>query len=407
MLGAVLLHDYLPNKRKLIHPLPNNQIQTYTDAEVGGNSSLEWLDRKQFSWRCHMVKSETFPYCGISLTWSASPYKRIDFSEYEKLDMTLEYQGDASKIRVYVRNYYPAEANSEKQELEVGKFNSTIVKTSDLHTSTEVKLSELAVADWWLDEFNIPRKDAAPELDEVISFGIDQANPVVFGDHDFKLKKVELVGQWITKETLYISIIALWGISFVVELLFRFYTMRSRERRHKIALDEMANQSAYYKQQAETDKLTGISNREGLAQTLAILEKQNESEHYAILLLDLDHFKQINDKHGHLIGDQILEELAKLISRNMRNDDLVARWGGEEFVVLFRFSDSYSVSFLAEKIRRIVATHQFIPDKAIPVTVSIGATQLQSGQSFEQSFKRADKALYRAKDKGRNQVVIA
>lgn len=292
----------------------------------------------------------------------------------------------------------------------INPFNSTFsanVYTSDLKLGAELKLNELTVADWWIEEYNIPRERSHLEVNNVLSIGIDQAPPIVYGEHIYTLKSIELIGQWISKETLYSSIIFLWGLGFLIEMSIYSYQMRIKIKQDGLILSELEEKSALYKQQSETDKLTGISNREGLAQTLAIIEKNNEEDQYGLLILDIDYFKSVNDKHGHVIGDQILEELAKLISNNLRHEDLVARWGGEEFVILFRYSDQFSVNYLAEKIRMNVAKYQFVDGSPITITVSIGATTLRTNEKFKDSFIRADKALYEAKAKGRNRVVLA
>lgn len=159
---------------------------------------------------------------------------------------------------------------------------------------------------------------------------------------------------------------------------------------------------------ATIDFLTGIYNRQHFHTLLEFhLEKHlryKELVPFGLLLLDLDHFKQINDTYGHLIGDQVLKEFCKIIKQNIRKSDFFARWGGEEFIILSTESTKEQLIFFAEKIRHLVEDH-FSNHKELPkLTVSIGVTQFHPVDNLNILLERVDKALYLAKQKGRNRV---
>ena len=120
---------------------------------------------------------------------------------------------------------------------------------------------------------------------------------------------------------------------------------------------------------------------------------------------DVDHFKQINDAHGHQVGDDVLIKLSGFVAKRMRETDLLARWGGEEFVILLPLSDASMAERFAEILRGAIATLPFDHGKA--VTCSFGVAQLAVGESAERLVARADEALYRAKLNGRNRVETA
>lgn len=161
---------------------------------------------------------------------------------------------------------------------------------------------------------------------------------------------------------------------------------------------------------ATTDPLTQLLNRRQMKFLLELeIERFRRSESpVGLLLLDVDHFKQINDTHGHEAGDKVLEALAGLLREQLRAQDLVARWGGEEFLVAMPNSDSEATQRAAERIR--TATQSLDWGKIItsenPVTLSIGATQLRTDDEVSQLISRADKALYQCKNQGRNQVAM-
>lgn len=165
--------------------------------------------------------------------------------------------------------------------------------------------------------------------------------------------------------------------------------------------------------QAVTDDLTGLHNRRYLMshiETLLGNEQGGGMRSFAVMLLDIDHFKSINDTFGHDAGDQVLKEFAQRIARNVRGVDLAARFGGEEFVVVMPETDLQSAHVVAERLRQAFSDAPFVVkgvDRPIPVTCSIGVAVAEGREPPEQIFKRADEALYAAKRDGRNRVVAA
>ncbi|WP_197038230.1 GGDEF domain-containing protein [Billgrantia saliphila] len=167
--------------------------------------------------------------------------------------------------------------------------------------------------------------------------------------------------------------------------------------------------------QATHDPLTGLFNRGALEVHLTKIQAwQRETEGpgsvgsipCSLLLLDLDHFKRINDNYGHSVGDTVLQQFAELLVGQTRRHDCVARYGGEEFVVLLVGSGQARAMEVAERIRFAVETFEFTDheEQRIPITTSIGVTRLQQDESPSSALRRADEALYQAKRDGRNQV---
>ncbi|MBU3003897.1 GGDEF domain-containing protein [Paraglaciecola arctica] len=154
---------------------------------------------------------------------------------------------------------------------------------------------------------------------------------------------------------------------------------------------------------ANIDGLLGIANRRMLQHQLNTVVTGYSPA--SLLLIDVDHFKDINDTHGHLVGDDILRELTQCIQKSLRPQDTFGRWGGEEFLVIANGTELSSAESLAQRIIDKVAKHSF----AIVgrVTVSIGVAQFYTGKSSSHTFANADKALYEAKRMGRNRVVTA
>ncbi|SDI82734.1 diguanylate cyclase (GGDEF) domain-containing protein [Frankineae bacterium MT45] len=159
---------------------------------------------------------------------------------------------------------------------------------------------------------------------------------------------------------------------------------------------------AQLRRAATTDGLTGVANRRTFDETVAKLRVTPEALPISLFLVDIDHFKSVNDVHGHQMGDTVLQSVAGLIDKSARPDDLVARYGGEEFVVILTNTTSEEAFEVAEGMRIKVHAQK----EPLPVTISLGLAQADDGAGLDDLVARADAALYRAKEGGRNQVVV-
>ena len=183
--------------------------------------------------------------------------------------------------------------------------------------------------------------------------------------------------------------------------------MRRTIEQLRITNDLLQKNLAEAERQASIDRLTGTWNRRRLEETIASeMERfRRYNQPLCLLIIDIDSFKKVNDRHGHLIGDEVLTVLAKTIQSTLRVTDSLTRWGGEEFVVLSPGTTLSAMLLLAERLRERVARTDFPSVKTI--TVSIGVAECLRSETWESWFRRADTALYRAKAGGRNQVQYA
>ncbi len=158
---------------------------------------------------------------------------------------------------------------------------------------------------------------------------------------------------------------------------------------------------------ATKDPLTGAGNRRGLDTKLrdVVNTFRRSAAPASLVLLDLDHFKAVNDMYGHAVGDQILKNVTEILNPRIRVTDSLYRIGGEEFVVVLEGADLHQAAHLAEQLRTLVDANELVPDHA--VTISLGVAELKSGESPNDWLHRADEALYRAKDAGRNSTSLS
>ncbi len=160
-------------------------------------------------------------------------------------------------------------------------------------------------------------------------------------------------------------------------------------------------------QSALVDPLTGARNRAGMD---AALKREIELSHrhnapMCIMLLDIDHFKLVNDNFGHAGGDFVLQAVAQCVSETIRGSDMFFRFGGEEFLIMLSCTEMEGATLLAERIRKKVEALSFAPHRTLQITASLGVSAVNENDNLSSLFERTDKALYKAKNSGRNQVI--
>jgi diguanylate cyclase len=203
------------------------------------------------------------------------------------------------------------------------------------------------------------------------------------------------------------------------EIVAETRTFVDKTKKFKESLHETSNeiqtlhqQLDKAKKQATVDALTGLQNRRGFDEALtALLNDSTASSEHALLLLDVDHFKNVNDSFGHLVGDKILIGVANQLARKMRGNDYLARFGGEEFAILLKDTPLKGAIIAAEHLRESVEKRRWRQTKSGKeigqITISIGIATIQHNESIDNLLERCDAALYQAKSNGRNRIEIA
>ncbi len=207
---------------------------------------------------------------------------------------------------------------------------------------------------------------------------------------------------------LVISAIAiLLGIMISAYVVKKTWTAEMVLKRGKDELERLVQErTSDLHQLASTDELTGIFNRRkfGEVMQMELARSKRYGTKLSVILFDVDHFKSINDTHGHHIGDLVLQKLATVISSALRDTDILARWGGEEFIILAPCNESSCPDLLAERLRSMIESTAF--GEAGRVTCSFGASEFRHGDDQDTFINRADHNLYRAKNSGRNKVCL-
>lgn len=197
------------------------------------------------------------------------------------------------------------------------------------------------------------------------------------------------------EKTFYMNIVITLFLTLIITMIVLVYVRKMHAR-----LNNLAN----------IDALTGLPNRRTFndkLERLLLLSKRSESS-LSIVFLDVDNFKSINDSKGHDIGDKILKNLSSLLNTTVRSSDFVARWGGEEFIIMLAGTTIDNAVLIAEKLRVIIESNSALQALVdFPVTASFGVTSIEENDTVDVIFKRVDRALYQAKSDGKNRVVKA
>ena len=408
---ALTCEDLLLNQHFALDSNSNLTVNLYTDAEdSGGNSQANIEDAHNLRWRCNLRGQYAFPYCGFEILLDPERQKGIDLSNFTSIRVWLNYTGPAQTLRIYLRNYDPQYSSPDSHVST--KYNQVEFNVNLLSDYVEFSLQDFFVANWWLRDLDIPPKLSHPQFDNIVDIDIQTGSGISLGRHEFQLKRIEFIGRLMSTSDWYLCIILVWLVFILGFLVMRVIALRKdlrlqRQREHELLeanalLDKHLQQ---LERTAKTDFLTGTFNRLGIEEALArcLKEWRQSATPFAIILMDIDHFKKINDTWGHDTGDKVLSSLANLMQAQIRQQDLLARWGGEEFVLVCRNTNLDSAKYLAEKLRESVAQHQ--PASEIYITASFGVACISQCGKLDKLFKAADMALYHAKATGRNRVI--
>ena len=410
----ILGYELLPDKRLILAPGSSFSVYTHGDKDQGGNSSAQFVDKARTQWRCQLregVKEPNYPSCRIGIAINSDPEDwtaGVDLSDYEFLKIQFDYSGPATFFRAHFRNF--DSEISHREDYNSAKFVNLIIRNPGLNSDYYFALTEFKLADWWIQQYSVPNELAKSSFDRVTSFELDFAEPVPFGEHFIKLKNIELIGRYISAENWYLGILMSWMVIFALigavrlRQLNRISNLQAQHiKEMKKYAEDLKQQSIKYKNLSHIDPLTGTMNRLGLQEIIdGAVQWRKENGPVALFLMDLDHFKRINDTNGHEAGDKVLKALGKMLIDSTRSVDSVARWGGEEFILLCHNTGREAAMVLAEKLRVQVSQMEFADYGGQSITTSIGITLIKPDESFELAFDRADKALYDAKNSGRN-----
>lgn len=407
---AVVAHRFLPDRRlsfdtseQIDTTRPNASYFLTTSAEQS-LSTAKWVDQSRLHFNCRFAQAAPGASCGF--TYMLAPEtatQGVDLSRYSHLNLTVRYTGSAHYLRIAVRNFDPR--FSRLEDTNSSKFNLLNIEPGDFAQPLAVDLREFTVPEWWVSQYNLPRNLAQPDLGNAIAFSLYLQGEAAGSEHDIQIDNVEFSGDWISAEHWYLGILCTWILLGTGYGASQWISLRRRHREQRRKLAELQSEKDKYQKLSTIDGLTKVLNRHGMEQFIASLKAAELPT--SVIVIDLDHFKKINDHRGHYDGDRVLQTVGELLRAHTRNTDGLGRWGGEEFVLVCPGASLSKAANLAEKLRERIMQTNFIPEDPIAVTASFGVATSAAGANFDDAFRQADQALYLAKSRGRNCVVAA
>ena len=396
-LAALAAHRFLPERRFTLDPAREG-VNFYLTKGEDALTQVDWVDQSRVHFKCHFTSAASGASCGYTyqLHVNSAVNEGVDLSRFRNLKVAIRYTGPAHYLRVAIRNYDPR--FSKLDDWNTTKFNSLNLQPKDLSKPVAINLYEFTVPEWWVASYDLPRDLAQPDMSNAVAFSLYLQGEAAGTDHDVEVEKVEFSGDWISAEYWYLGILGLWMIAATWYGSAQWLRLR---RQHV----ELQTEKDKFEKLSTIDGLTKVLNRHGIEQFIA--SRQNATLPTSVIVIDLDHFKKINDHRGHYAGDRVLQNVGEILRSQTRNTDGLGRWGGEEFILVCPGATLAKASDLAEKLRHRIMTTNFIPEDPLSVTASFGVATSPAGGSFEEAFQQADQALYLAKSRGRNCVVAA
>ncbi len=387
-------------------------IIAQTDSADGGNSAVK-LIRTDSSVVVDYELREgyAYPFAGIKILLGDGRTKGLDISHYDSIFVWVKPRGEGT-VRLYMRSYDPS-IYREDDETSL-KFNELeFFPLEETYPAVFVP-QEFRVASWWVAQNEINVHKARVDLSNVPLIEIQTGTNAPLGYGTMEIRGLRFKGKKIAWADLVTIIVAIWFVTFLIILIIRFFDYSRERAANKKKREELEKnlkaleiEKTEYEKSSKEDPLTGCLNRAGFSSVL-MREQENlvkNGSPVSFVILDIDHFKDVNDTWGHNVGDEVLVNLTKLIQGKIRNTDALVRWGGEEFVILCGDTPIQNAQFLAEKLRHAIETTQLIKQQV--VTCSFGIAEMIAGEDPKRLFDRADKALYASKEGGRNRVTSA
>ncbi|MGM9485415.1 diguanylate cyclase [Roseateles sp. NT4] len=377
-------------------------LEIVDDRSSGGKSEarLEAPAGGPVGMRCDIRAGYEWPYCELQIEIKG---RALDLRSFSHIRLSLHAEGPsldhaAAQVRVFLRNANPA--YSKPGDAESLKPQEVTFAPSAQARPVELRLSQFAVSSWWAQTHQLPVALVGPEMDSIRVISFSTSGQVAPGQHLIRVDHAELVGDWVAPETFRLGLVGLWMFSLLGYLVWESRAVHGRLRmsmKRSRALEKMALR----------DPLTRVANRDGLNRALELLLQVQGDMSFplSVVFVDADHFKRVNDEHGHEVGDQVLVLLARTLRANLPRDDLLARWGGEEFVIVMPQTPAEEAMAVAERLRQVLARTEW--PAGLKVTASWGVAQATVAADVDMALREADQAMYRAKHEGRDRVISA
>ncbi|KAB0300657.1 diguanylate cyclase [Vibrio fortis] len=375
-------------------------LKVNTDQDYGGGTRGHVTqENDSITLHCNFKRDYRSPFCEVEFVISEEG-QGVDLSKYDSVSINMDYEGQENpRFRFYARNHN--DAYSVTGDPISNKFNRFDFSLND---KEDIDLKYFNVPLWWVDFYNHPITNSGVDITNTVSVELGLGSSTLEGLHQLTVYNIVFHGKVISHLTLIRALIGIWvafAVYYVAGSMYLIHRCRKISDAKSIRLKR---EVAELRVKATTDSLTGARNRTQALDSFYHFERlipQGKAIHVA--LFDLDHFKLVNDTHGHDTGDSVLREFSDLSEQVFNENYLMYRWGGEEFLLVCLEQTTSQCNENISKFMEAMARNRW--PQSLEITASIGLTQLERKESMRTAIKRADTALYQAKNQGRNRVV--
>ncbi|BEU05299.1 GGDEF domain-containing protein [Agarivorans sp. OAG1] len=402
---GLVLWQYLGMERHLNYSLneesPISLSTQLADGRVGKGLLLRQQNKATLF--CNISNSQQPDACALQLKLVENNQAGITLANFENIQLNLSFQStapDSIWLQVFTQH------NAKHLHL----YQQSILPKQG-RASYSIDVDSLYQPSWW--QFAQGENQHSQQDARITYISLLTGDNTLDKNIELSLHSVQFSGKWLQAKDLYLALLGIW----LVSITYAFFSVtrgvkeqHQQSNKHALELNKINSYLSIerdnYEFMAKTDPLTSCFNRAGLSSIFGdiIIEYAEIGMPASIVLFDIDHFKKINDQYGHDEGDKVLVNLANLVRQQIREGDYLARWGGEEFLVVCTHTRLKGACALAEHLRQSI--ENTILSEETRITSSFGVAEINSG-FLEQWIKRADEALYQAKEGGRNKVVAA
>ncbi|QEG22580.1 GGDEF domain-containing protein [Mariniblastus fucicola] len=400
--AMLVFHHLVP--RTMVVGFSGDYWEFSSSHDEAGSESCPQVTDRGAELKMDVVNSSKDPY-------AAALFRRIgdntamNLDWFTKISLTAYIEGrEEEYFRIQFRNRIPGIYNDDDPVSR--QYNEALFELSESPQTLEFSKEHFHVPGWWAEEYGQGFDDSIASFNQVDAFEIITGSSVSETEVTLVVEEIKLVGHWIPPIVLYRTLLSSWMILALGVVLQKSLDLRQalrqsaeRENRLRSLNVSLKSQATTLSQLAQEDALTGLLNRRGITQRIheAMLREECSTQ-ISLALLDIDNFKIVNDKHGHNFGDDVLTDLSKLFSFRENGCELFARWGGEEFLIVFFARSGAEAREYCEDLRTQI-------QNVIGITCSFGVCEAMPEEPFHDALERADRAMYEAKSRGRNKVV--
>ena len=330
------------------------------------------------------------------------PYQDLSWVESYEIEVRCDKPGD-NYFGLMLRNFETG--TSEDDDRASRKINVALFKATDELSVAKIKRNEFIVPTWWQRRYKSTGDEGRPAFNNTEWIEISTKGDC--GEGELEVKSIRCIGHWVNAAMLNQILLWMWMGGTLIVSMCRMLGLKKEldeKTARAISLQQrnnlLASESESYQELARRDPLTGLLNRYGLESKFEELTAANVGYSYTMVLFDLDKFKRINDTQGHCYGDRVLLDVAQIVSSKLRNTDLIARWGGDEFLIILTDQGLHEADELTESIRQSVRASD------LNYSCSFGVCESVEGVSLTEILCNADSAMYDSKNDGRDTTSI-